>query len=150
MAFQYDQVFIKPDDDGAIIQCMCGMGHHHGQVEVYVSPGVRESKEEWWGAWTAYFQVRMRPWHGRWQRVKAAWRVLRGEWWEADFEMSAIQGHLFADWLKRKASEAWDQRSDAPIEWHDASLSAPEQSQPGGTLHPSRKEESLEEKKNDD
>jgi hypothetical protein len=122
MHSQPDSLFIKPDDSACIVQCACGNGHYHGQIEFYIDPGLPNDDPAWAATCAShcYISVAMPPvsgyWHG-WlsrfwplstlcRRLKVAWDILLGRRFEYDFDIGAQTVGDLGEWLARAKAKA--------------------------------------------
>lgn len=100
---QPNSIFIGDENEACIVQCHCGMGHYHGQLEFY--------HVEEWDTLGGYFPERnyvgvaMPPYQGtsKWNRlihrIDIAWKVLTGKRLEYDFEIAPATSKRLAQWL---------------------------------------------------
>lgn len=99
MGFQGDpKAFISEDGDKIIIQCMCGMGVHHGGLEIQRSDDPRDEFHGW-------VTLTLSPLYGlKWYqtffiRLKMAWDLLLGRHLFIDMEWNRPTCLALAGWL---------------------------------------------------
>lgn len=118
---QPDSLFIKPDDMACILQCYCGIGHLHGQLEFFIDPGMPHDDWTWYKASSGWISVAMPPVEGSWRgplgsrlwrvatlfrRIAVAWGILLGKRQEYDFEFSPRTAVQLGQWLLRADAKA--------------------------------------------
>jgi hypothetical protein len=117
---QPDSLFIKPDDSACIVQCSCGMGQYHGQLEFYIDPDIDKVEDAWIDATHCYVCVAMPPVEGYWsgwlsrfwrlsticRRIAVALSILRGKRLEYDFNIGAQTVGDLGEWFARAKAKA--------------------------------------------
>lgn len=104
---QNDSIFIGDENEACIVQCMCGVGHYHGQLEFMHSEAWGDDLPE-----TFYVGVAMPPYQGTSKlnrlvrRLDFAWKVLTGKRLEYDFEITPATSKRLAQWLIDSADGA--------------------------------------------
>lgn len=110
---QQDSLFINQSGEACIVQCYCGMGHYHGQIEFYLDTDFQDIPVIYVGVAQPPVYGHFRGWFCRfWRlahlvaRITHCWNVMLGRRIEYDFEISASTAQDLSAWLtKAKALE---------------------------------------------